>query len=563
MPPEDEIVINQPVEKIENPDLVTNPELRKEIATKFITEVNKVGKENFPEGSPNPYIPITDKEIDSLVNDQKRIDFHLKCKELMSRATKQKDILSKYVAENNKLDPSERFDYSHCNTFLYAYINPDDTPEAKKQNDALFERLRKEGDAFILDQAMETARNFDPKNYFPKNDEHAYEICKNNFDSLNVLWALNRNLDKAGVTRMPKPWHDVYSNNIKLFESTSQVLTPIQVAASPVYLVMPIENINAKVTMMATGEIANGAYKEYTNKGINLGDSNEFTNILTQTNNLTEFKNICNNCSKLFDDKDCKIPKDIYKYKAQVYDPETKSYTDLNNNDAIIALGEGKNVKFDKIDNMTLQSFENTSLKVAIDQANFDKTITAEQKQNKKDAKAELLNVDKYKNYLKSLENTHTIFSGTFLSTDSKAFVNMENALKEYINSVESTLDKHKDEKNPTAKIKTEEFKKLADNLALVEETAEKYFNEKSNEKRNDRKQTRFDIAKSIFENTDARAVKSGILGMSEAEKSHRHAIFVAEAANEPVKGQQLSKQIQAPTLDKAKSGPQMGGGKK
>ncbi|MCQ2409125.1 MAG: hypothetical protein MJ068_01115 [Clostridia bacterium] len=549
MPNENEVINNENPNKLSvieevmndgDENIYANEDLRKEVALALAEQMNNTAAEQkIPD-----YDPITEEDIDKLIADEEKLSLHLECKKLQERSVKQHEILHQYTSANAKLPKDQQFKIQNTNTFLYAFIDPADTKEAKAKNDALFEKIRKQGDFFIADQAMEIARNFETKNYFPKDNRDAMKIYAEHSDELNILFALNRNISNNITPGMSEEWKKVYSDNIKLYEATANAKLIVEAIGSTTYLLLPEEKCNTLVSLMAARDVQKNVIDVYSKKGVDFGP--DPTNKISNLNDLKRVRTECEKANKVMD----QLPEKMSFVTAEVLDEKTNEYKHIKNSDAITALSEGKQVKFTELDKNVVDMYKGAEAKTINDK------ITAKNK---------LIEVDKYKEYLQRLQDTHTIFHNTFLSTDSDAFKNMENALTDYIEAAESAIDKAKkiSKNNPANNISAEDFKLLADKMEKIERTSEAYYQKNKSVSRNPRKEERFQIAKEIFENTDGQQLKLDIMGETQSKIIHRRHMSIMEAADiKPINGQ-VSKAVVAPSKDIGKNGPSMGPEKK
>ncbi|MCQ2409126.1 MAG: hypothetical protein MJ068_01120 [Clostridia bacterium] len=497
-----------PPEKYDNPDILTNPELRNELAHVFAENLN--GTMSQLPFEQTGFTPITEQEINDMLADQSMIDTHLQAKELTERTKKQHEILDKYDDINMLKLPEDKWYYTNVKTIMFTFLDPSGTPEAKEKNDKLFERIKNEGDGFLVKKALDICTNFDYNLLFETDPVKKMQIYKEHQDELNVMFAINRNIGPL-INDLPEEAQNVYKNNLKIIESASNINQFVESAASPVYLLIPQNKLKSAIAAATVVPVINPTIQEYAKAGVNLGNYSNKLMLLSNVANSDE------ECKKIKEAMKSLPDKDILKVKAKVKAADSDEYKELTNAEALIAITEGKDVQF---------TVDETGAK-KIREAEF-KPLTPEKKfaLAKLDVKEETYHVAetaRFSALLEKLKGTHTIVSWTRFSTDSEAFENLEESLETFVDLTSKIKSRTLDDMD-NVKVYLDAYKDL-------EEKAGKYYHEKLSQSKNSRRQQRFDIAKEIFEAMDSRSME-GLLNPTKAELAHKQHIEVMEASD-------------------------------
>lgn len=498
-----------------NINLYEDVETRKKIALEMANALNEdVGK--FP-SEITGYTNITEKDIDDMINDKEHMNRHLRAKALVDRSNKQTEILGEWKKENEAKPLQDRVFYPNVSTIMYSFIDPSGTPEAKKKNDELFERVKNEGDTFLLKKAFEVISNFDYQQLFEPDENKKFDIYEKHQDELNIMFAIHRSLANNGMLeKLPKSTLEVYQNNKKLIESASNIKSTVEGMGSTMFLLIP-ENKMTKLTSVSMGGKAiHDTLKPYVENGFNPGKEpiNDVNNIVTPCSLEEENKKIADAFKTV-------KPKNVLNMTAKIYDSEKKQYVNVTNYEGLLAHAEGKQVIFteDKNGKDIFKETEFPDLHKE-DRLSIIKSTLISPEYNKKEG-------ERLKGLLKKLQDTHTIFSNTRFSTDSEEFENLEDSLERFIHVTEQI---NKDTfKGPDGK---DNMKVYLDAYKNLEDSAGKYYNAKINQSKNDRRQKRFDIAEEIFKSMDSRQIDEAVNGPSKALIAHRQHISVMEASD-------------------------------
>lgn len=252
--------------------------------------------------------PFTEskKDLISRVNDEKRFELYVKCKELNEKTEQQKNILSNLMYKNPELKDCVKGPFARCLRF---FIDTSETKEAKQKNIELASKYcTLEGRTEMVKNAVKSLMEINPKEIFENvgNTEKMVEMYVENplFFQYGYLAATIIKAPEIGFNAETRAFLD---NNKTFFETLGSYASIAQGLGNPLSFVA--EDLNT----FPSQDRANELYE-----ALNIRDSNhplrQNASDFTMLNSALESASDAR--TKIENAKDIDLNKPLYQIKA-------------------------------------------------------------------------------------------------------------------------------------------------------------------------------------------------------------------------------------------------------